>query len=272
MHAYFVMYELFKSDSGAAESPFLSIFLSVAESSEPLLSKAHLIERNFVAQLLAHGSKELGKLTAGHLLLQDIMPIHFDLNPLKAQCFERAGELPRTVRSSVMNVVAAPSLSTVLPIPTNDVAVRMLMEGLVAADSPMKNVVAPTFMSIAPPLLPVDDELVWFDLTNPAWHQPVYDASISHISSEAKRLVALVFNEPLNIQDRQVLLAELEKDALMVNHIGLTPAKLPRLVENNPLVAIEILLKLMHSSHITEYLNVLVNMDMSLYSMEVVNR
>mmetsp|Transcript_27813 Transcript_27813/g.56165 ORF Transcript_27813/g.56165 Transcript_27813/m.56165 type:complete len:431 (-) Transcript_27813:1804-3096(-) len=79
-----------------------------------------------------------------------------------------------------------------------------------------------------------------------------------------------------------------ERRALrLISEAGLTPQNLPRLVENNPMVAIECLLRILttptspscHGNHIhanaekkNEFLSALASMDMSIHSMEVVNR
>lgn len=145
-------------------------------------------------------------------------------------------------------------------------------------DKCFKGVYAPEFITVAPPLLECEDELVWINLRNPAFFKPLYEANLSSevgVGSDAKRLMAQAFKQALTTQDQQRLSGALDSDPNLITEMSgglLTPERLPELVENNPLVAINVLLKLMNSVQITEYFCVLVNMELSLHSIEVVNR
>jgi len=91
--------------------------------------------------------------------------------------------------------------------------------------------------------------------------------------SEAFQLIQHAFKEALSISQRQTLLNELQKDPDIVHDLDVTPEILPALVENNPIIAIDVLLKMIDSSKdMKDHLTSLIQMDMSVHSMEVVNR
>lgn len=112
-------------------------------------------------------------------------------------------------------------------------------------------------------------DLIWDDAMN---SEEKIDDNESSSTNEVIQLMNKAFTTALTIKQQQRLISKISSEPQIVHNIGLTPAKLPELVEKNPMTAIEILLTLMKSKEISEYISVLVNMEMSVHSMEVINR
>mmetsp|Transcript_44004 Transcript_44004/g.71599 ORF Transcript_44004/g.71599 Transcript_44004/m.71599 type:complete len:413 (-) Transcript_44004:36-1274(-) len=267
--ALFILFDIYKTEP-ITTNPFLPVFLECYQKEfDPS-------ERQFVASLLTSPPKELSKKAPRDILeffgdFTRTGPINVDVDSLQRNFQDRRIDSSTSLRGiAVSPIVPDPEpsscgepVSFVPPDPSSLTADDLSFSGF-----------EPQFLRPPPPLLePRDDEAIWLNPETP--HYVQWDHAFTTDTSsnaEIRDLMTKAFKGPLIPLQQQRIISDLEGDPKLVYHVGLTPKRLPLLVENNPLIAIEVLLRLMSSQQITEYFAVLVNMEMSLHSMEVVNR
>jgi len=81
------------------------------------------------------------------------------------------------------------------------------------------------FLSIAPPLMDFEDELLWINQSNSDKVEILYDQS-NYVTPNTKHLIEQAFLQPLSLQDQHILFDDLLKQNTdIARQYGLTPAK-----------------------------------------------
>jgi len=294
----FLLFDLFREETD--NNPFLSVLLQLVtqdDANDSLLSKKEkkqkydLIgslprfnrkEKTFLSLLLSRqvSYRDLVKNTAKQVINSDMFRDmkEVDVSSIISLVAKLNTSMTASSKSGIPVAIPDPDKKSSKYRPDPEPLRRSAATELLTyeKDHYLGGVFQPQAVRIPPPLHVSEEEFIWMFPSELDDLPFLWDTSIamgaSSLGAEARNLMTKAFKGSLTLQQQQLLQEELKKDAKLVQHLGLTPTKLPDLVENNPLIAIDVLLIVMQSSEITEYLSVLVNMEMSVHSMEVVNR
>ncbi|CAH0485263.1 unnamed protein product [Peronospora farinosa] len=308
--SFAILSEVYRIE-GTTTNPFLPVFLDALEKGSDLCEKKLIVHLLSALGANRDSSKKSVKQLMADFRKNPAPALQFDIEAMRKSYLERTPPVPQFRAAGIRNVVTDTEFDLQehvnnganLQVPPNEVSslnlpcfeALSLEEMCLLGDadavsstntaSPNSATSAsssgslsllsfePTFLRLPPPILEPDmTELIWL---NPDYCPTVlWDSTMldSTHGIALRELMLRAFQKPLVPSLQQKVLADLEADPKLVYHCSLTPQRLPDLVENNPMLAIDCLLKLMSSNQITEYLSALVNMDMSLHSMEVVNR
>lgn len=272
---FYLLYDMYRETSGTT-TPFVPIVLDCVE-------KAHVdnVERKFLLQILRTPPKDLPRHSVSHFIQTHChdtnVPIP-DLSAFRRMHRDSAPKVTPLQRMGIHPAVSEPLLGVQNASRKHNQASKSVQAaGLDHHDLTELSYqsLEPAWCRPVPPVMSAQNEPFWFHV--PIVPEPQWDHSMGARDSQTSKLqvrelIAKAIKAPLQSSAQQAIFNGLESDPKLVYHCGLTPKKLPDLVENNPLIAIEVLLKLMSSSQITDYFSILVHMEMSLHSMEVVNR
>ncbi|KAG5451223.1 CCR4-NOT transcription complex subunit 11 [Clonorchis sinensis] len=117
------------------------------------------------------------------------------------------------------------------------------------------------------------EELIWL---NPPtivhdFHWDVGDEQATPIT-ELRTLLNKAMNSTLQQSDQQTIVQMISENPNLVHSLGINVENLPNLVNRNPVIAIEILAVLVDSPKAEEFYDALVSMEVTVDSLEVVNR
>ncbi|RKO90227.1 hypothetical protein BDK51DRAFT_30456 [Blyttiomyces helicus] len=285
--ALYTLYDLYRPTPAEAH-PFLSLLLDYADppvrTAQPRGPALQLTwcERWVAGRMLAdptNAADEMGPQSPKQLMA--VVDTTFAARAMAApQMRAMVGKLREEGEVvSVPAIFAVPEEDgTVPPDPTFSEALACATElfEMVGSDGLVDLLgFEPPFYLPTPSLLkPAKDEMIWLNpvesLPHLEWDYTMCEDAVQR--DLIRRLMRKALRAPLTMAQQQTVLKLLEGDPQLVYACHLAPEKLPDLVDNNPSLAIEALLRLVDSSQFKEYLNVLVNINMSLHSMEVVNR
>eukprot|EP00435_Cladocopium_sp_Y103_P056813 s33_g19.t1 len=273
MVGFYLLYDIYRNE-GQATTPFVPLVLEIVEQT------SDAAERKFLLQFLSSLPKDLPKQSVQSFLQSctgDEREIELpDLEAFRRMHQESAPTVSASAALGVRPVINDGSEGRWVWPPDDDVSSKFPEYPLELNSEELTLLsLEPAWARPVPPLLEATvDEVFWLSpsqlLSEPLWDYTMcVDTSRG---TEVKELIGKAVKTPLPPNQAQVIVDGLCQDAKLVYHCGMTPKKLPELVENNPQIAVEVLLKLMGSSQISLYFTALVNMEMSLHSMEVVNR
>ena len=288
--AIFLLHDMYKNEM-LSLNPFAPIFihlLSPSEGAQPsafrALPRLTPGERNFL-YLLVNGtlSKEVLKKSPIHIIQTEVTNIPpVDISELQLALAGHYSELPAVSRCALPCIVPDPDRRPTLLEHGGDVTSplvdvqRKVVEEMCSGPNPLTmRALRPQFMRIAPPPLYFETDL---QFVGPPidQHEFTLDASICsderNREAENKRLLARAVREVLQTQTVDQLVEELNKSPHLVQAFGMTPQKLPNLIQSNPVLATEFMKKMVDSPQITEYFSILFNMEMSLQSLDVIFR